>query len=166
MPRVRRGIVWDAVSSETLEEGVTRTASDDVLEADVEGGVGVRGECVAILANNVLGLVVIVAHGIADLQQHQFCPGPSSTCRMATYVHVQLLTISPVAVDNGGDDDELVLCDEVPHAALVLLRFVAVVGLHVQLEGGSIAHEGNEQQQKAAEPRDSIHAAWVGWQRW
>jgi hypothetical protein len=43
---------------------------EDVLETDVEGGVGMRGECVAVLANYVFGAVVVVAHCVADLTVH------------------------------------------------------------------------------------------------
>lgn len=42
-------------------------ACEDVLEADVEGGVFVRGEGVAVFADDIFRAVVVVAHGVADL---------------------------------------------------------------------------------------------------
>jgi hypothetical protein len=48
-------------------EAGRRTACDDALEAHVEGGVGVRREGVSVLAVDIFGLVVVVAHRIADL---------------------------------------------------------------------------------------------------
>lgn len=44
-----------------------RTASEDVLEADVKGGVRVGGEDGPRLANDISGASVLVAVGIADL---------------------------------------------------------------------------------------------------
>jgi hypothetical protein len=44
-----------------------RTATKQVLEADVKGGVGVRSEDDSGLARNVLGPAVFVANGITDL---------------------------------------------------------------------------------------------------
>lgn len=57
-----------AVVDDVREAGLVRTFGDDVLEADVEGRVGVRGEGVAILANYVLGPTVVVADGVLDLE--------------------------------------------------------------------------------------------------
>jgi hypothetical protein len=52
---------------------------EDVLEAYVKGGVGVRGESVAVLADYIFGTVVVVAHCIADLFQ---------TCQLDIFVYV------------------------------------------------------------------------------
>lgn len=41
-----------------------------VLEADVEGGVGVRGECHSCLAGDVFGAPVFVSYRIFDLFPH------------------------------------------------------------------------------------------------
>lgn len=47
-------------------EGGLRGA-EDVLEADVEGAVGVRGKCVARFAGDVARAGVVVAYGVFDL---------------------------------------------------------------------------------------------------
>ena len=44
-----------------------RTASQDVLKAHVKGGVGMRGEDGALLADNVLGLAILVPCRVRDL---------------------------------------------------------------------------------------------------
>jgi hypothetical protein len=44
-----------------------RTSGQDILEADVEGCVGQGGEDGSLLAGDILGLSVLVAHGIHDL---------------------------------------------------------------------------------------------------
>lgn len=50
-------------------ESSKRTRGQDVLEADVKGRIGVRGESVATLASDVARSVVIVADGILDLYE-------------------------------------------------------------------------------------------------
>jgi hypothetical protein len=52
-----------------------------------------------------------------------------------TYVHVQCLAIASTSADRGGHNDQLVLCDKIPNAALFACGFVARVGLDVELEG-------------------------------
>ena len=48
-----------------------RTSSQDVLEADIKGGIGVRGESVATFASDIARSVVVIANSILDLhQQH------------------------------------------------------------------------------------------------
>jgi len=49
-------------------------------------------------------------------------------------MHVQLLPVALAAVDYSGDDDQLILGDVVPNAALFTLGFVAVVRYYVQFE--------------------------------
>lgn len=49
-------------------------------------------------------------------------------------MNVQLLTISLGAISDDGNNDELVLCNKVPNAALLARRLVAVVRLHVELQ--------------------------------
>lgn len=44
-----------------------RTACQDVLEANVKRGIGVRGEDGALLANNVPGLAILVSCRVHDL---------------------------------------------------------------------------------------------------
>lgn len=44
------------------------TSSNNVFKADVESRVGVRGERVSILADDVLGLAVLVADCVFDLE--------------------------------------------------------------------------------------------------
>lgn len=44
-----------------------RTANELVLETNIKCSVGVRGEDLARLANNVLGAAVLVPYGILDL---------------------------------------------------------------------------------------------------
>ena len=86
----------------------------------------------AILANDILGLVVVVAHGIAD-------------------VHVHRLAVAAVAIKNGRDDDELLFGNKVADASLVLGSFVAVYGVKVELEGCGEGHEGREEHEEAEE---------------
>jgi hypothetical protein len=43
------------------------TACDDVLEADIEGCIGMRSEGVSILADDVFGLAVLIADRVLDL---------------------------------------------------------------------------------------------------
>lgn len=45
------------------------TVGKDILEADVEGGVGVGGECDAGFAHNVLLAAVLISNSIANLYQ-------------------------------------------------------------------------------------------------
>lgn len=48
-----------------------RTSSQDVLEADIKGGIGVRGESVATFASDIARSVVVIANSVLDLhQQH------------------------------------------------------------------------------------------------
>lgn len=47
---------------------VSHTTSEYVLEANVKGGVGVRGEDGPRLSHNVSGTTVLVADGISNLQ--------------------------------------------------------------------------------------------------
>jgi hypothetical protein len=53
-----------------------------------------------------------------------------------TYMDIQLLAISPVSIHIRRDNDELILCDEIPYTALFAGRLVAVMRLDVEFEGG------------------------------
>lgn len=50
--------------------GRGRSTGEDVLEADVEGGVGVGGEGVTGFAGDVAGAGVVVAYCVFDLEHH------------------------------------------------------------------------------------------------
>lgn len=50
-------------------------------------------------------------------------------------MHIQHLSVAPRATDGDRHDDELVLGDEIPYAALMFGGFGARVGLDVELEG-------------------------------
>lgn len=78
-----------------------------------------------------------------------------------TYVHVQLLAITLGAVGNGGDDDELVLHDEVADASLFAGRLVAGVGFDVELEGGN-GGQADEEEQAAQGSEQHLHGGRIG----
>lgn len=59
---------------------------EDVFEADVKGRVGVRGEGVAVLAYDVFGTVVVVAHCVADLFGH--CQYISFSCPHCSHASI------------------------------------------------------------------------------
>lgn len=59
-------------------------------------------------------------------------------------MHVHRLPIAAVSIQDRCHNDELVLCNKVPDAALMLGRFVAVYGVEVEFEGGG---EGRKEQQ-------------------
>lgn len=63
---------------EVVEKG-GRTAGVDVLEADVEGGVGVRCEDGPRLADNVPRSAVLVPIGVANLQKVHVSPTQSNS---------------------------------------------------------------------------------------
>jgi hypothetical protein len=133
-------------------------AGVNVLEADIESGIGVRGESVAVLADNILGLVVVVAHCIADLSTHEHLSKIQACCQalrivLCTYVHVDLLAITPISIQNSCDDHELVFCDKVTDASLVLRSVVRRDGVEVEFEGGGEwRNDGDQQCEEAQYP--------------
>lgn len=84
-----------------------------------------RGEDLALLAGDVLCAAVVVSERIPDL-------------------HVHLHAVVLVAAHNGRHDNQGVLGDEVPDAAL--LAVVLAGRLHVELEG---LYRGDEQHNAA-----------------
>jgi hypothetical protein len=66
-----------------------------------------------------------------------------------TYVHVHCLSIAAVSVQVRRHHDELVVRDEVPDAALVLGRLVAVYGVQIEFEGCGEGREEEEGLQEA-----------------
>lgn len=71
-------------------------------------------------------------------------------------MHVQLLAISAIAVSDDGDNNELVLRDEVPNAPLVAVRRRTRVGLDVEFEGWH-RWQREEDQQIAAQRQEGEH---------
>lgn len=60
-------------------------------------------------------------------------------------MHVQHLSISPIAANNRSHNDELLLGDEIPYAALIAGGLVAGMGLDVELQGGDEGEACQEQ---------------------
>lgn len=78
-------------------------------------------------------------------------------------MHVDLLAITPVSVQDCCDDHELVLCDKVTDASLVLGSIVRRDGVEVEFEGGSEwRNNGDKQCQEAQYP---IHGGLCALQR-
>lgn len=79
-------------------------------------------------------------------------------------MHVQLLAISPVAVHDSRDNNELVLGDKIPYTAFIFLRLVAAVCLDVELQRGG-QWQREEKQQAAAQLQEADHcdgeAEWI-----
>jgi hypothetical protein len=59
----------------------------------------------------------------------------------ATYMHVDLLPVPSISVQNRRDNHQLVLCAEVAHASLVLGGVAGGHGVQVELEGGGERQE-------------------------
>jgi hypothetical protein len=79
----------------------------------------------------------------------RFVPEASLVC--ATYVHIQSLSITPVSVDNGRYNNELVLSYEVPYATLVLSGVMLLHGVDFELEGRSCVQK-HQQKQRVQQP--------------
>ena len=71
-------------------------------------------------------------------------------------MHVQLLAISSAAIHDHRHNDELVLCDKVADASLILGRLVAAVCCHVELER-RYERQGKEEQQAAVQLQQAYH---------
>lgn len=141
---------------------VGRTARVDVLEADVEGGVGVRCEDGPRLADNVPRSAVFIPIGVANLQKAHVspmqssqisirpCQGTSGTvaCGRRTYVNVELHPVPLGPPDSRRHDHQRLLGHEVADAPLLLLVLAPRVRLDVELEGA-----GDAQQHEQAEER-------------
>jgi hypothetical protein len=63
-------------------------------------------------------------------------------------MHIHPLPVSSIPVQIRRHNHQLVLCDEVPNAALILRCVVCLYGVEVEFEGGG---EWQERQQHAAE---------------
>ena len=63
-------------------------------------------------------------------------------------MHINPLSITPISIQNRRDDYQLLPCDKVAHASLVLGRVVLRDGVEVEFEGGG---ERQEHQQHAAD---------------
>ena len=68
-----------------------------------------------------------------------------------TYMNVDLLPIASVSVQNSCDDYELVLCDKVTDASLVLRSVVRRDGVQVEFEGGGERRDNSDQQCEEAQ---------------
>ena len=120
-----------------------------------------RCEGVSVLAVDVLGLVVVVAHRIANLytpSAHHVLHSISTLDLVhdlqfllaeSTYVHVHRLSIAAVSVQISRHNDQLFLSNKVPDAALVLGRLVAVYGVEVEFEGCGEGSQQNKQLKEA-----------------
>lgn len=63
-------------------------------------------------------------------------------------MHINSLSVSSVTVQDGRDNDQLLLGDEVPNASLVPGRLALGDGMEIELEGRG---EGNDGEQQPAE---------------
>jgi hypothetical protein len=63
-----------------------------------------------------------------------------------TYVHVQCLTITSASADRRSHNNQLVLCDKIPDAALFACGFVAGVGLNVEFKSCNKRQEEGEEE--------------------
>jgi len=114
------------------QKGRRKHTCQDVLEADVEGSVGVRREDCPGLAGYVLWLSVLVANSIPNLiacqqpilrskkksQDSHLTGSDMLKGREGTYDNVQGLPVASVAAHNGRHNHERVLCHKVPYAPL------------------------------------------------
>lgn len=125
-----------------------------VGEAYVECGVGVRGKSVSVLAVDVLGTAIIVAHCVADLcalhvsiSMSLHLPSPIHILKpthptialqlqanLATYMHIQRLSIPPIPANNRRHNHQLVLCNKVLDASFVFRGIVGLYGVDVEFQ--------------------------------
>ena len=112
-----------------------------VLEADVESRVRGRSEKLTCLSDDILRATVVIAHSVLNLytekkelvaihdlqfggliseSQHTQDEILSISRNKSTYMNVDPLTVTLRTANDGGDNDELVLRDEVANASLVL----------------------------------------------
>jgi hypothetical protein len=61
-------------------------------------------------------------------------------------VHVQCLAIASASADRRSHNDQLVLCNKIPNAALFARGFVARVGLDVEFQGSNERQEESEEE--------------------
>src|ERR1700753_4249731 len=95
-----------------------------------------RRNRVSVLADNIFGLVVIIAHRISDLSGSLALKElPSCHLQPSTHMHVNHLSITPMSVNNSRDDDQLILCDKISNASLLALRFVSRMSDYIKFEG-------------------------------
>lgn len=66
-------------------------------------------------------------------------------------MHVNLLSVAPVSVQNSCDDHELILRDKVTDASLVLCSIVRRDGVEVEFEGGGEWRNNGDQQCEEAQ---------------
>lgn len=119
----------------------------EVFKADIECSIGMRGEDLSRLANNVFGATVLVSYRILDLhvvtgavsfQDYcQFEPIAGSPIEHLTHIDIDNHAIALVAVDGGRDYDEGILGDKVADAPLV----PPMLGFEIELEGGNGRNE-------------------------
>lgn len=76
-------------------------------------------------------------------------------------MHVQAHAVAAPTVSDGGDDDQLVLHDEVADASLFAGRLVARVSLDVEFEGVSEG-QADEEEQAAQSPEQHLHGGRIG----
>lgn len=66
-------------------------------------------------------------------------------------MHIDLLAVAPVAVQNCCDNNELLLCDKVADASLVLGCVVRRDRVQVEFQGGDERRDDSDQQRKKAQ---------------
>lgn len=66
-------------------------------------------------------------------------------------MHVDLLAVTPVSIQDSCDDHELVLCDKVTDAPLVLRSVVRRDGVEVEFQGGGEWRNDSDQQCEEAQ---------------
>lgn len=123
----------------------------NVLEANVESGIGKRGENDSLLSGNVLGLSVIVSEQVADLikpdnssashRPHHVEKEASLVGFCKTYVHVHLLSIALVSAHNRRDDNQSIPPNKIPYASLP--NVVGSPGFELEFKG--VAKRGQKE---------------------
>ena len=120
----------------------------------------------SILAIDILGPVVVVAHCIADLHRVSFArPSPvialsRGSSPVATYMHVNCLPIAPESVQNSRHDDQLFLGHEISDTSLILGRVMLLHGVEIEFECRS---ERKRQQQALKKSQYPVHGGcWCG----
>lgn len=93
------------------------------------------------------------------MQESFWLPPPRSTPLLgsenSTYMHIDSLSIAPISIHVHRHNNQLLFCDKVANASLVLGGLVLVHGMQIEFEGRG---EGDGEKKHVAEqPRYSVH---------
>jgi hypothetical protein len=109
------------------------TASEQVLETNVKGCIGVGGECHSFFSCYILGSAILIANSIFDLD-NRISDRIEQISVYYTNMHIDNHAITLVSANCSCHNDQRVLGDEIPYTAFGLL-VVLWIGLEVELEG-------------------------------